>query len=587
MNEWGQNQLSVLFSNLNVMKKFALSLFIFQLFFPTIQAQYDLPEVTFEGIEEDWHYISKDTNFVKSPIDKWSSPYWNLVAWNVLTDQSDIYIQEKSASQSPYGGVEGCLVHKLDIETGEAKWIYHNNTYSGNVFREMYSWYSMSKIDNGDIQIVGLRDKDTIDKTKPIFLGFSGQPVKKVLDRNNGLLVEEVSSKDTFNTYYTLAPNQARVIPVGNNNIVDIVQSRFEDGDGKHYFSLDIFDIGENMQIDTPFVQRFEDSIGVWDNVLAYFYPPSFAKLNQDTLILLFAKTDTTNSKLSPNNVVLKWTDLSDLSQKTILKELNITDLVYYPQSSWNDPIYLTTIDDHIIIRQKVEENGVYGKNLYWMAWLDKNGKVLGYLPEMTDEEGNYYADFSEIGVRDDILYFAAHINGEENDQIINRFDILSMEAFSNQTVKIGEIIPESSIDLNWITMRKSIFLPNDNILINLNIVFNNDEGYKTDFNLYCSFKPEQLGLPVKNENLSPKELQVVIFPNPTQDKVTITFPTLFTGVVELNDETGRLLQRFLINKKIHHVIKMTDFCNGVYFIQGFNSDGFRFSEKIIYNNIH
>ena len=50
------------------------------------------PKLEFIGLEENWSYISKDTNFIKSAVDKWSTPFWGHFPVDVYVDQEDIFI---------------------------------------------------------------------------------------------------------------------------------------------------------------------------------------------------------------------------------------------------------------------------------------------------------------------------------------------------------------------------------------------------------------------------------------------------------------------------------------------------------------
>ncbi|MEE9437637.1 MAG: hypothetical protein V3V14_01475 [Saprospiraceae bacterium] len=68
-------------------------------------------------------YISEDTNFIKSETDKWSSPFWGRNVTQIEIVDNKMYLVEDMFAQSPHGGYEGGLLHKIDMESGEADWI--------------------------------------------------------------------------------------------------------------------------------------------------------------------------------------------------------------------------------------------------------------------------------------------------------------------------------------------------------------------------------------------------------------------------------------------------------------------------------
>ena len=556
-------------------------IFIFIIISCHLDSQVVPPNMIFSEIEEEWRYISKDSNFVKSPVDKWSSPFWAFFSWNILTDEHSVYIQELTSSQSPYGGQEGCLIHKLDNYTGEPIWIYHNNIYSGNDFREMFAPNSMTFTNEGNIQIVGMRDQDTIDKTQPIFNGFLGQPVKKILNIENGNLMEEVNSTDTFETYFTVSPNQSNIIPYGEDKIMNVVRNLFE-REGLYNYSFELFNVNDQMQIDTPFIQSFEDSIGMYDNVLSCLHLPQFTKLDRDSLILLFVKTDTLDFALTPTDVILKWINITDIFGSHLIKEMDITEFLYYPQSFWNEQIYLRSKDDHLFVSQLVEENGNSEEMFHWLLWLSKEGEVLGYIPQLNDVNGYHYSEYTVIGIKDGILYLSAFDQHSKDTQgdFIN--DILKIEPYSNQIIKIGEIKVNNKQDFKWVSIRKAEILNNDNILLNFYNGYLNNEGYNTDFNLYCSFKPEELGLPVNSQNIPADKIKVNLFPNPARTFFNLEFYSPYSGQVVLFDQLGRVCSKYSVSECLQITLDLESNHQGIFIIQGIGEDGNNFSKKLI-----
>jgi hypothetical protein len=78
-------------------------------------------------------------------------------------------------------------------------------------------------------------------------------------------------------------------------------------------------------------------------------------------------------------------------------------------------------------------------------------------------------------------------------------------------------------------------------------------------------------------------DAQLTIFPNPANDEVCISYPSGFTGTLQIIDISGRLIAQFLrlpISGKL--IIPIGMYTPGLYFIQFSNNEGVHLTKKLV-----
>jgi hypothetical protein len=178
------------------------------------------PVLEFEGLRENWVYISKDENFnqfYKNLSNTGFSPYALKNCRDIQLKDDFIFILESTQSPSPFLGYDGFLLHKIDKNTGTKSWLHHNNFMSGNKYRELY-WNNKIKFDNlGNIVILGYRDLDTMEYNFPKF-SFYGNPIERSINLNGNLVNIKVG-----NSFSRTKENIARA----GNSILSFKRERY------------------------------------------------------------------------------------------------------------------------------------------------------------------------------------------------------------------------------------------------------------------------------------------------------------------------------------------------------------------------
>lgn len=211
------------------------------------------PDLVFTDVQPDWLYISVDTNYVRSEIDVWSSPYWGRRILNTLEDDDHLYLLEASRAQSPNGGEDGFLLSKVDKTTGVAVWVLHKNSLAGNQFREEYFDYGLQWDVTNDDQIVvhGMAANDSISFEQGI-IWYRARPTISYINREDGSIAElkyGAPSPEDYNSWVLIGN---RTI-LQDDNLYHLTRSDdIVEGYSQSYTS--IFETDDNCTIDTSAV---------------------------------------------------------------------------------------------------------------------------------------------------------------------------------------------------------------------------------------------------------------------------------------------------------------------------------------------
>ncbi|MEZ4907858.1 MAG: T9SS type A sorting domain-containing protein [Saprospiraceae bacterium] len=540
---------------------------LFMVFLSILQtnAQTEPPTLYFDGVQPNWLYISKDTNFIQSPVDPYSSPYWGRQPQDILFDSSGIYVLEICASQSPYGGMEGSILHKLDMDSGEPIWINFNNTYVGNIFREFYTNDCIRLLDEDKLEIIGYRDIDTIDFTQPQFWGFNGSPVKRVINRSSGISEEVICSQDSFRSFINIVgPGYNKLFYLSDNEIIQISKLEKYDNDSM-INDVQFYDITDQMKIDTPYYNNIEYNtklnICCSDVIL-----PQVAFIGQDTLAITFGKIDTLEEENSPSEFQLRYYDISDKNNFKLIYQKDLRDIIYFPQESNNEDIDFTIKDGNIFLTQECIENKSPLVTFFWMTWLNKKGEVLSKVYKIKDNNsGEYYSELKPIGVLEEEAYFTAKLNDYT-------YHILKCSKNSDEMEYVGKLQVLNKTAIKNIYLWKSLLLPSNKILMEFNVYKYNDLDKRTNFSYYYNFNLEDLNIFTKTkETYIQNELQIT--PNPSQDWIDIQCKHEGNVQIQLIDIYGRILKTENQINSDDLNMNISDLSAGMYIIRVLDSN--------------
>lgn len=544
------------------MKKIKLAQYIYLFFFiNSIAAQIVPPNIEFEGLKPNWIFISKDTNFIKSQLDPYSSPYWGRQPQEIVHDKNFIYILEICNSQSPYSGFEGSLLHKLDINEGTKIWTNHNNTYVGNHFREFFMSDCMTLL-NDEIEIFGYRDMDSIDFTQPQFSGFLGRPIKRIINKYEGTTESLTCGNDTFKSFLNVVgPGYNKLFRLSIGDIIQI--SKYPEIKEDTLINLvKFYKIDQNMQIDTNAYYKIEynthSKLDVSDELNT-----QIQKINIDTLAILFGKIDTIGIQTSPSELIIQFYDISTKENIKLINEINAKEVVFYPQNDLNKDIELKVKNENLFLIQKYVESQSQTSYFTWIAWYNKNGELLGKKYKIHDTEvGNiYYTDIIPISVEDNTAFFAARA-----DKYI--YHILKMKANSNLMSKVGIIKVANWEDFSDTYIWRGDIMNDNKILLSFHLNKNNENGKRTNFTYYININREDLGIGSNMIIEKFEPISLFISPNPASEYFTFTCHETGTKNVELLDQLGRVVLRQKIEECEDNQVNINAIQSGLYVVR-------------------
>lgn len=510
------------------MKKLIFTPIISFFTFFTVSAQIIVPpELEFKGLQENWSYISKDTNFIKSPIDLWSTPYWGHYPIDATLYKDFVFILENVMAQSPYDVVDGCLLHALDVNTGEPKWIFHNNSYVGLKHREDYMHSFIHIDEDKNVEITGFKAIDTLDKTQ-LALGFYGNPIVKTIDFESGQLIKEKQGHQSEKTYYNGIGLGTTILLKDVNN--QLMFGRYEQTFDSirlptlHYV---FYRIDDNLEIDTEKVFSYaygiDASLDIYPN-----YNRRLSFLIRDTMVFLFEYSNFNTHELKESKLV--WIYIGDINNIHVVKELEITHLIEDYKSD-KTGTYIETANGTIVLHEYIKPEKpikeVNANNFTWVTWLDKDGQLLAQVPYIFNEKLGYIR-IRTLGVYDGKLIMAMSRQNGVNGM---GMDILEIDRDANTAKVIGSIVTPFSQEFKIGDFSVAQLLPDGNILIGIPM------DYKFDINesptqifYYYSFKLKDLGITINTEDVAAKE-QFTIYPNPTSNILNIASPQSFDQV--------------------------------------------------------
>jgi hypothetical protein len=526
-----------------------------------LYAQFVPKELNFLNIHENWKYLAKDTNFIKSPKDNRSTPYSGRNPWHIGLFDNDLLILESVIGQTPWRGTEGCLIHNLKVQNGQINWIYHNNTYVGNTHREEYGYSDIRKNINGNFEIVGLRGVEPLD-TSRFYLGFYGTPIRRVINNDDGTTLSVNYSKDTtkFDQNYF---GYGNITIVNSKRIPRRVAWNYSFKDSTLFDKIEFCNINDEMKTVLPCEDSIMHSTELKTSDISLFYVPQLRKLTMDTMVILFGTKNPVEGESTISKMEVYYVDHSDGIK--IVKKVDVTNDIYHPQGGWDGDIVFKTIDENLFLAQQI--NFISDSSFIWLNWYDKNGNLLNKIDKLKYGDIRY-RNFYFLGVKDGILYIAAVHNDIETEG----FDILRIYPGNSEIEKCGYLARKKEELLEY-RISCSKFLPDNKIMIGF---WANEKIDGKDFNFqyYYCFNTKDLGITTKTEDINLLSKNIKIYPNPANDYILLSCENAEAAYVEMIDQLGRIISQEKAFECEEKSIDISGLKPGLYFIRLTNNSG-------------
>ncbi len=518
-------------------------------------------ELNFLNIQENWKYLAKDTNFIKSPKDLRSTPYSGRIPYHIGLFDNNLLILESVKGQYPWLGIEGCLIHNLNINSGEVKWIYHNDTYVGNTHREEYGYSDIRKNSDGNFEIVGLRGIEPLD-TSRFYWGFYGTPIKRVINKDGGMTINVKYSNDTtkldqnyfgFGNITLVNSNGVQRRVVRNNSFIDSTL----------YDKVEFYNINEEMKIALPCEDSIMRSSELNTLEVSLLYSPQMEKLTIDTMVILFGTKNPVEGGKNISKMELYYVDHSE--EVKVVNKVDVTNDIYQPQGGWDSDIFIWTIDNNVFLAQQIDF--ITDSSFIWLNWYDKNGNLINKIDKVKNGDVTY-RNFYFLGVKDGVLYIAAVRNDNETEG----FDILRIYPGNNVIEKCGYLARKKE-ELMEYRISCSKFLPDNKIMIGF---WANEkiEGKDYNYQYYYCFNTADLGITTNNLEIENTSKPLLIYPNPASGSISLSCEDNDASIIEIIDRLGRVVYRDSNQGCEELSIDISGYTSGLYFVRLMDRSG-------------
>ncbi len=539
------------------------SVYFFAILINNLNAQELLPPIlSFEGLQENWVYISKDENFnayYKSLSNTGFTPYALKSCKDIFQKDNNIYILETSQSPSPFLGDDGFLLHKINKESGIKSWVYHNNFMAGNKYRELY-WKSKIKLDkDGYISIFGYRDLDTLNYVFPKF-SFYSNPIGRTIDTFGNLVKLKYGSNQSRQTE-NIAQRKNILMSMSGNRynhcFFDLADANDYIEDFKCYSLSKSFEIVKDSFFKISFPSELSNNVG-----FSLKYQKSYLQLSSDTILAL-TLFGTTNKENSPENAKLSWIVIDSLGMN-LVRNIDISKDIFKPQdlSDFHQQIEIQIVDNYIVLSQVVSitQPIVDAKFISWILIYDLKGNLISK-PELIYNKNKKYSLVKVLKIINDKMFLGVQM---DDGQVMGS-DILEISLQSGINKKVGSIVTPKMSNYQVGSIEQFQFIDDDNLVVALPMeIYHNNE--RSTIRYYFSFKMSDIGL-----ISSTKNSEIIgtfsITPNPSSHLITVTIPEINNAVtLRITDQMGRSVwvQDIYYTETVIDISSLT---SGMYFV--------------------
>lgn len=548
-------------------------LIIFVLHFINVNhiiCQFVVPELSFVSAKPEWVYIPKDSNFVISPKDPWSTPYSNKNSWRLDIHQEKLYLFQTTFSQNPYLGHDGYILHKLVITTGAPEWTLHNNYNSGVKYREYYLSTKFEFTSDEKLKIIGLKDFDQLDTTKPSFF-FYGKPFLKTIDLKSGNIenVIESTAKKHDKIYSSTAFGSFnRYTKVGNQYFTLISKPFIENDTLKD--AVELRKISDPFNIDTTSFTAVINNTFIPTDVTQLSTRPIFDFVNDSIFVALFSINNPEDLSQSPEKVWLSKIEITNEGEMNVLKKVEITDEFYFPQDQ-NFSYYKIIKDKNIFVYQTmISDNSPHSsKKFTWLLWADEDCNKKAKFGALKDGD-RFYLLPEFISATSNKAIIAAYFEDEKNK--IKGYDLLELRN-TGEIIRLGGF--QVSSNAPKILLQRAVITSDSSLIVAFRTEVPYNNGF-TDYSYLMKFKPEILK-PISTISIDDNFLPISfnITPNPSKDIIYLNIHNndINQCKIDILDSKGNVLVTKMTNSpRMEFDISL--FSSGLYFVSLKNLDG-------------
>lgn len=514
-----------------------------------------------------WSYITEDTNWYRLDtvnnlhFDQYGKrSYYN----GLFNGEDDFYLLEfgLGANHNP-PLIEGYLLHKIDLDTGEPQWVLHNNFFSGNEYLYTPFGGHMHFLDDGNIAVNGFKSLDPISEIT--VEGFDASVytnvMRQTINTENGAIVEERIHIDTARVIKNRHPRLLLRETSGGSQVKYFIEYRQIDNTLRTLLHLYGVDPDGGVSEEPLMIYEYDSFIPTDNPQLSY--PTSYHQMDLATGVAIFGRIDPFAGG-QPTDVKLVFFDTSNLPEISIKKEVSVLDLFPQPQHTFTKFAGIYPYDGEIMLFHKstIGEETV-DDEFTWFARFDTEGNLIHKVDRLSvDGEdldfifggdflgGNFYclALDQRVGVDDLAAYHILKFSEDGAQSNVGEF-FLKEQYYSHRIVI-------SSFDI----------LDNNDVLMSINDQYPvGTSGAKSNANYIVRFDADDIGITTSVVDLVDVDHSIELYPNPAQNELNMKGTNLKMDDWDIIDIMGQSYNGKV--SKYNNVFSINRLPAGAYFV--------------------
>jgi hypothetical protein len=510
------------------------------------------------GIYPEWINFTKD-DFYFPTEDNIRTKYNERFVSSIISQGDFIYILENTIDIRPGIDPDGFILRKIEKETGEEIWAYHNTFFSGNSNHESFHLESILSINEDEILVQGLRQFPFIDNDFPFWLlgPVNATPVVYTISNTDGKIIDIKISSDS--TILDVKSNYR----FGSQSLIENSNKFYYlyGGPNRKENGVMIFEMDENLEfIDTSTFSQIK--IEGPENVLSSNIKPyQIRSLGNNKYVFSYRYVKDWGNIFGDDHLIqIAIVDLSDPEIPNVINRINLNE--YFIEDYHVDDFMISVIDESIVI-QKESYNGVLDQ--YWLLWMDMDGNIKAHIPSINTLE-NYYRNGITPCYSDDyqlIAYAAKDGNSKidlltfsQNDSTPTILKTLELENENHALINYtGKVIGNQLILGGWLAT-----------IIGENSPESNRARYV--YNLSLNLDKLGIDLSVDTEEVAELNPAPILYPNPSDGVFILKdYNAVAFAYCTITDAQGRVVKKILKEDLQDSKIDLKNLANGNYFV--------------------
>ncbi len=515
-----------------------------------LRSQPEPIKIQFVEAQPIWEHLMWDSTFYSIGNQPGLNKYTTVVPRECYRFNNDLFLT--SFCQNFNGEIYGYVFEKLDANSGQTLW-QSFNTYYNNGLQDFYK--NLYLRSDGKLEMIGIKHHGPYIDSIPAFWNTGGGKsnyIRKIFDYVNGNLLETIVGEDSISN---IVPQYMNFYPVIFDSSYLAINLTGESSNGQITYGYKFYGLNsQNTLIDTlpiaNILYETNDQVGLF----SYGQPQMTERINDSTLVGLVFQD---KSHPGSTRAQLLWMDIKDINNIQVTRRLNIETLIPGQEQSF---LYFTykVVNNRIYISQPYKDNTL-NEYTSFLLCFDENGNVLHNI-QRSKIDTTIYQSLNLIYSSSTYDYLAASPSKTGR----KGFDILKLNIDAD-TLQFISSITSANLDENFALQMEVNNLYDDGLFVIGAYTKKEGPVLNTAVKYYC-FDGKDLGMEVVTAtNNIHYDDGISLYPNPSTGFITIRFPTIFAGQINVYDNAGKQVESYLVDKTDHFELNAENYPSGIY----------------------